>query len=458
MLNRVLRTTGFRIALAYLLLLGATLTGLGLFIGWTSSAVIERQLNETVEAEIRGLAEQYRDEGLQRLVGVLRERSGTRGDPQSIYLLVAPDLRHLAGNLDAWPSGWQGSDPDGWRELRLLREDAEGSSTHVVRGRAFVLGGGFRLFVGRDTAARDAFRTGLFEALAWALIPALLLGIVGGALIGRYGLNRVEAVRATSDEIVAGDLSRRVPLNGSGDEFDRLALTINKMLERIETLMTGMRMVTDSLAHDLRSPLTRAKSETELALRAPPDAERDRAVLERMAQELDTILKTFDSLIQIARTEAGMSGVGLSRLDLSELATELAEIYQPLAEDARLTLEAAVTPGLHIQGHRQLLAQAVINLIDNAMKFTPAGDTIRLSLVGSDGRVVLRLADSGPGIPEQDRARVLERFVRLDESRGTPGSGLGLSLVAAVAKLHGATLELGDAGPGLAVTLEFRGV
>jgi len=456
-LNRVLRTTGFRIALAYLLLLGATLTGLGLFIGWTSSAVIERQLNETVEAEIRGLAEQYRDEGLQRLVGVLRERSGTRGDPQSIYLLVGPDLRHLAGNLDAWPSGWQGNDPDGWRELRLLREDAEGSSTHIVRGRAFVLGGGFRLFVGRDTAARDAFRTGLFEALAWALIPALLLGIVGGALIGRYGLNRVEAVRATSDEIVAGDLSRRVPLNGSGDEFDRLALTINKMLERIETLMTGMRMVTDSLAHDLRSPLTRAKSEMELALRAPPDAERDRVVLERMAQELDTILKTFDSLIQIARTEAGMSGVGLSRLDLSELATELAEIYQPLAEDAGLTLEAAIAPGLHIQGHRQLLAQAVINLIDNAMKFTPAGGAIRMSLGGADGRVVLRLADTGPGIPEPDRARVLDRFVRLDESRGTPGSGLGLSLVAAVAKLHGATLELGDAGPGLAVTLEFRG-
>jgi len=457
-LNRVVRTTGFRIAIAYLLLLGATLTGLGLFIGWTSSAVIERQLNETVEAEIRGLAEQYRDEGLQRLLGVLRERSGTRGDPQSIYLLVAPDLRHLAGNLDAWPSDWQGSDPDGWRELRLVRADAEGSSTHVVRGRAFVLGGGFRLFVGRDTAARDAFRTGLFEALAWALIPALLLGIGGGALIGRYGLNRVEAVRATSDEIVAGDLSRRVPLNGSGDEFDRLALTINKMLERIETLMTGMRMVTDSLAHDLRSPLTRAKSETELALRAPPDAERDRAVLERMALELDTILKTFDSLIQIARTEAGMSGVGLSRLDLSELATELAEIYQPLAEDAGLTLEAAIAPDLHIQGHRQLLAQAVINLIDNAMKFTPAGGAIHISLGEADGAVTLHLADTGPGIPEQDRARVLERFVRLDESRGTPGSGLGLSLVAAVAKLHDATLELGDAGPGLAVTLVFRGV
>jgi signal transduction histidine kinase len=284
----------------------------------------------------------------------------------------------------------------------------------------------------------------------------LLFGLVGGALIGRYSLRRVDAVRTTGEEIINGDLSRRVPLSGSGDEFDRLAATINEMLDRIDTLMTGMRLVTDSLAHDLRSPLTRAKSGIELALRQDHDAQSYKQALEQTGTELETILRTFEALINIARAEAGVNRLALSSLDLSALVSDVIEVYQPIAENAGLCMSSEIAPDIAIVGHRQLLGQAIANLLDNAIKFSPAGGRIQISVEGGSApRLTVR--DAGPGIPAPERDRVLQRFVRLDHSRGTPGSGLGLSLVAAVAKLHGARLELLDNEPGLVVTLEFPG-
>ncbi|UCH75078.1 MAG: HAMP domain-containing protein [Rhodospirillales bacterium] len=435
----------------YLAVFAATLAGVLGFIYWSTSDLIERQTNNTIRAEIRGLSEQYRDEGLTRLIEIVRERSRRNEDLANVYLLTDPFYRPLAGNLETWPQAPEIR--DGWAEIRLRHSTDPAETERQFRARLFELQGGFHLMVGRDTAAHGNFRRIMHEGVAWALIPVLVVGLGGGILVGRYALRRVDAVAATSHEIVSGDLTRRVPLSGSGDEFDRLARTINEMLDQIDALMTGMRAVTDSLAHDLRSPLTRARGSIEQALRGATDIGTYRAALEHTAAELDMILQTFEALINIALAEAGSSRETMSQLDLSRLVQDLVEVYQPSAEEAGLELTARIAPGLAATGHRQLLGQAVANLLDNAIKFTPPGGRIEVLLETRDDQSILRVADNGPGIPAEHRQRVVRRFARLDSSRSTPGSGLGLSLVAAVARLHGATFTLGDNQPGVAAIL-----
>jgi len=450
---RLFRATIFRIVLVYLCLLGVTVGGLVGIVYWSTASLIEQQTDQTITAEIRGLAEQYDQDGLARLVAIIAERSGSQGDPQNVYVVANPAAVVLAGNLGVWPD--QNPGEDGWVEVSLERLGEAGRSRHIVRGRAFRLAGGYRLFVGRDTVGLVNFRDIVLDALTWALAPAILFGVLGGGLIARYSLRRVDTVRATSEEIVAGDLTRRVPVNGSGDEFDRLAVTINSMLDRIETLMTGMRTVTDSLAHDLRSPLTRAKSGIDTALRGTDDVEHYRRSLEHTNAELDHILRTFDSLLRIAQVEADANRLALEPLDLSTLVMELAEMFRPIAEDEGISLTSNIDAGIVVAGHRQLLGQAVTNLLENAIKFTPVGGSIGVVLKVTENGAMLTLSDTGPGIPAEQRERVLQRFVRLDESRNQPGSGLGLSLVAAVARLHDAALMLSDSHPGLRVVLAF---
>ena len=451
--TRLFRTSTFQIALLYLALFGATLVGVLAFIYWSTSDLIDRQMNETIQAEIRGLSEQYHDEGLTRLIEVVRDRSRRNDDLQSVYLLTDPFYRPLAGNLEDWPQ--RPEIARAWVEIRLHRKDDPERTERKFRARVFDLPGSFHLLVGRDTEAQGNFRRIMEEGVAWALIPVLLLGLGGGILVGRYALRRVDAVAATSREIIKGDLARRVPLSGSGDEFDRLAQTINGMLNQIDMLMTGMRAVTDSLAHDLRSPLTRAKGSIEFALRREADPETYRRALEQTNTELDTILRTFEALINIAEAEAGITRMTMTNMDLSELMRDLFEMYQPISEDAGLELVPEIAAGISVTGHRQMLGQAVANLLDNAVKFTPRGGRIIVSLEKNNGGPVLRVSDNGPGIPEAHRESVLQRFVRLDGSRTAPGSGLGLSLVAAVARLHDATLTLADNQPGLSASLAF---
>jgi signal transduction histidine kinase len=450
---RLFRTSTFQIAILYLAVFGATLVSVLGFIYWSTSDLIDRQMNKTIHAEIRGLSEQYRDEGLTRLIEVVHERSRRNDDLENVYLLTDPFYRRLAGNLENWPQ--EPEINEGWAKIRLRRKADPERTERNFRARLFELSDGFHLLVGRDTEAHGNFRRIMEEGFAWALIPVLLVGLGGGILVGRYALRRVDAVAATSHEIVSGDLARRVPLSGSGDEFDRLAGSINEMLDQIDMLMTGMRVVTDSLAHDLRSPLTRAKGGIEFALRGETDVETCRHALEQTAAELDTILRTFEALINIATAETGMSRLTITELDLSGLVLDLFEMYQPIAEDAGLELIPEIAQAVTVTGHRQMLGHAIANLLDNAVKFTPRGGRIVISLEGSSGGADLRVTDDGPGIPAEQRKNVLERFVRLDGSRTTPGSGLGLSLVAAVARLHGATLTLADNGPGLVVDLAF---
>ena len=453
---RLLRTSTFRLSLLYVGLFGASVLVLLAFIYWTTVRVIDRQTTDTIEAEVRGLAEQYRARGIRRLIAVVEERSGAYGDPDSVYLLADPGLRPLAGNLSAWPREARGSE-GGWVEI-AARRAGSGEAQGTLRARTFVLPGGFRLLVGRDPRGRADFEGLILESLGGALGITLVLGLLGGLIMSRRMLRRVDAVRETGQRIVRGDLSRRMPVTGVGDEFDRLSITVNEMLDEIETLMMGLRTVTDSVAHDLRSPLTRLKSRLELALReGPTDGHGHRAALERAITETDGILRTFTTLMEIARAESGKVGIAMGPVALRAIAADMVELYTPLAEERGLAIETALMETGSVAGHGQFLSQLVANLLDNALAYTPERGKIGVTLARApSGAARLTVEDSGPGIPPAERERVLRRFVRLDTSRTGGGGGLGLSLVAGVASLHKAALAL-DESPlgGLRVTVTF---
>ncbi len=453
---KLTRTSAFRLTLLYTAVFCVSVLALLAFIYWSTVAVIERQTAETIEAEIRGLAEQYRERGLGRLIEVVRERSGEGGDDDNVYLLTDPLLNPLAGNLSRWPpdATAQGE----WVQVTVFKSADGKTEPHMHQARTFTLRGGFRLLVGRDMSERQGFRATVIEALAWAVAVAVALGLAGGAFVSRRMLRRVDEVSGTAQRIVAGDLSQRVGLTGTGDEFDRLSESLNAMLDQIERLMTGMRLATDSIAHDLRGPLTRLKGRVELALRRPRDTDQDREALADVLAQTDAALAVFDSLIKIAMAESGVDQAELQPLDLTALARDAADLYSPAAEDQGMSLELKAGDAAWIRGQPQLLAQALANLLDNALRHSPEGGRIALRVTRDTAEVEVSVADSGPGIPEADRRRVLQRFVRLETARSGPGAGLGLSLVAAVAKLHGAELSLGDNSPGLMVSMRFPAV
>lgn len=390
-LANLVRISAFRLTVLYTGLFSVSVTLLLSFIYFSTVAVIERQTTETIEAEVRGLVEQYRERGLSRLISAIRERASA--DDESIYLLTDPLGRPVVGNLASWPESLDGSI---W--VNLVRERREGDRLipYAVSARAFLLPSGHRLLVGRDTYEKSRFRDMVVRALAWSLVATVALGLLGGVVLSRRMLRRVQGVATTARRIAAGDLSQRLEKSGSGDEFDRLADSLNSMLARIERLMTGMRLASDSMAHDLRSPLTRLKSRVELALHGPPAPARDREALADILAQTDAALAVFDSLLNIALAEAGIEPADMETLSLDSLARDAADLYEPVAEDAGINLEVQ-TAAVCVRGQRQLLAQAVANLLDNAVKHTPAG-----------GRVQVRVEERGArppsSSPTADRA------------------------------------------------------
>lgn len=435
----------------YLALFGLSAFALLGFVYISTAGFMARQTDETIQSEITGLAEQYRRGGLVGLTRVVIERS--RNQRHSLYLLTDPRGTPLAGNLDGWPSGE--APEDGWIRFTYERPMGEGSEDRAARARTFRLLGGFQLLVGRDVADRQELDALLRWSLAWAGGITLGLGLIGGLLMSRNALRRIEGINRASRAIMAGDLSQRVPLTGSGDELDRLAENLNAMLAQIEELMTAMREVTDNVAHDLRSPLSRLRSRLEVTLMQPPSVEAYRDALQETIEETERLLATFNALLDIARAEGGAERQAMTPLDLAQLARDVADLYAPVAEDQGVTLLVSAPEPASVRGNRHLLSQALANLVDNAVKYTPAGGTVRVETALRTDGVELTVADTGPGIPEADRERVFDRFVRLEASRHTPGSGLGLSLVRAVAHLHRAGVELQDAAPGLRVRLHF---
>jgi signal transduction histidine kinase len=432
-------------------------------IYWNTAGFMARQTDETLAAEITGLAEQYGQRKLNGLIQIVIRRSQQRND--SVYLLTSPSKQPLAGNLTAWPS--EETLPDGWMDFKYEAQTAEGVEVHDGRGRHIVLPGGFHLLVGRDVQDRLQIENRIVSSLVWGLLLTGVIGLVGAFIISRNMVARIDAVNKTSRDIMGGDLTRRVPVRGTGDEMDQLSENLNNMLEKIERLMVGMREVSDNIAHDLRSPLNRIRSRVEVTLMQDDDGDVYKEALEETVREADELLSTFNALLAIARAEAGAARETMIPIDLTEVVRDTAELYEPVAEEKNQTFEVDVDDLPQIWGNREMIAQAVANLIDNAIKYTPESGRIGVSLKAGmkgalEGKDALRLTirDSGPGVPSAERDNIRNRFVRLERSRSKPGSGLGLSLVSAVAQLHDARLTFSDNDvdqdpPGLRVNLIF---
>jgi signal transduction histidine kinase len=445
---RFLHTNAFRIAAVYFVLFAVSVLALLIFFYVSTAGFLERQIEATVDAEIRGLQEQHDFDGL---IQVIHERSAPGRADNMLYLLTDPELNPLAGNLSQWPREAHQVRP-GWFLFPIQVATRNGPETHNVLCSVFVLGNNDHLLVGRDLRDAAEFRNRILTTLAWSGLIALVLGIAGGAVMTRNMLNRVEVVAKTTEQIIRGDFAQRVPLSGSGDEFDQLGSNLNVMLDQIERLMTGMRQVTDNIAHDLRTPLSRLRARLEVTLLERPDAARYAEALRETISEADQLLGTFNALLSIAEAEAGSRRDTATVLDLTTIARAVAELYEPVAEEKGLVLRFDAPLAVNVRGDRHLLSQAIANLLDNALKYTPSGEVV-LSVRGDESSARVAVADSGPGIPADRREAVFDRFVRLEGSRSTPGNGLGLSLVRAVARLHDGTATLEDNNPGLRAVL-----
>lgn len=456
-LGKLVRSAPFRLTLVYLVVFALYAAALIAYFALNTGRLITEQITETVDPDIALLTEQYTVGGLRRLILIIENRSLRPGS--SLYLVTAPNGQPLAGNFGSLAPGVL--DQTGYSETVYRRLDEPDGGVHQALVRVAQLSGGFRLVVGRDLEERTRMRNIITAAARGSVALVIVLGLAGGFFVTRRVLRRFDAMTDTSQRIMAGDLSERLPVTGTGDELDRLAINLNGMLERIEALMLGLKEVSDNIAHDLKTPLTRLRNRSEAALRTAKSDADYRAALESMLDESDGLIRTFDALLMIARAESGQARDNMTEFDAANILRGVCELYEPLAEEKGLAIRIDAPAPAIIKGNRELLSQALSNLIDNAIKYAlpdaneAAPGEIVLAARQEGERVLVTVADRGPGIPEADRSRALERFVRLPQSNLEPGSGLGLSLAAAVARLHGGELTLEDNAPGLKVVISL---
>jgi signal transduction histidine kinase len=455
-LGKLLRTTAFQLTLVYLVIFIVFAASLLGYFALNTRRLITEQITTTVDTEISGLRDQYTQGGIRRLVIVVDLRSRRPGS--SLYLVTTATGEGLAGNVGSLEPGVL--DHPGWLETNYRRLEAPEGTDHRALVQVVQLPGGFRLLVGRDLEERERLFGIIANAGQWSLALVIVLGLAGGFFVSRRVLNRIEAMTETAQTIMAGDLAGRLPVAGTGDELDRLAEHLNAMLERIEALMGGLKEVSDNIAHDLKTPLTRLRNRCEQALRSAAGVDDYRAALESTIAESDDLIRTFDALLMIARAESGHARDNMTEFDAAEIARDVGELYEPLADEKGIALTVDAPAAAPVRGNRELVSQALANLIDNAIKYAGPNGQVNgapaeiVVKAGNDGeRISISVADRGPGIAEADRGRVVERFVRLEQSRSEPGSGLGLSLAAAVARLHGGELKLEDNHPGLRSTI-----
>lgn len=452
-LGRMARTTAFKLSAVYLLIF-VLFSGIILgYLAWNTRRLLDAQITETIETEINALAEQYRQGGLRRLMSVIERRGRQTGS--FLYLLVDGRGDSMTGNAILRVPALTVN--PGWIEMNYNWPDEPEGVARLAKVRVFLLPSGLRLFVGRDLEERLRLQEVVRRARGLSLLLVVSLGGFGAWFVTKRVLARVEGVAKTSAAIMDGNLSQRLPVTNTNDEFDRLAMHLNQMLDRIGELMAGLRDLSDNVAHDLRTPLTRLRNGAEDALRKATTLDEAKAALENSIEESDNLLKVFDALLMIARAESGNLATSLQPTDLGELAGGIAELYEPLAEEAGLDFSTDIAPGLMARANRELMGRALSNLIDNSLKYgnSSNGERGQIAVFAQrEGeKIRIGIADSGPGIPPEKRPGVIERFVRLDESRSKPGLGLGLSLVAAIAKLHGGELVLEDNAPGLRAAL-----
>lgn len=457
LLRRAISTTAFRAAavavVAYLLCAGIIV---GLLL-WQTNRILTYQVLETLQAEADLLAAEARAGDQSALVKAVEAR-GRAGGP-GLYFLAGPKGEKLAGNLSRMPVELVGGPAGG-----VFRYAGSKAGDEPSLGVAIPvdLDGGVRLIVGRDIEDQRRFAGEMGTLYFLGLGFLSLTGLVAGLLISRMVLRRIEGINVATGSIMGGDLSRRIAIAGSGDEFDVLGMNLNAMLDRIEALMNGLREVSDNIAHDLKTPLTRLRNAAEAALMDPRGTQAYKEGLEHTIEKADELIKTFNALLLVARLEAGVLEENAEHFDVGRLVRDVAELYEPVAEERGLRLALDIDKGVGLAANRQLVGQAVANLIDNAIKYSAkaatagaarADKTIAIALKRRGGGLEIAVADRGPGVAPEDRERVLKRFVRLEKSRTEPGTGLGLSLVQAVARLHGGGVRLEDNAPGLRVVL-----
>lgn len=454
-LGKLFRTTAFRLTLAYLLLFAFFATALLGYFAWNTNRLINDQITTTVNSEMSELSELYQRRGLRGIVFAIENRALRPG--ANLYLITTPAGQSVAGNVSSLAPGIL--EKTGWSETPYRRLDDPDSPNHRALVKVESLSSGFRLLIGHDLEERRRLFDMVEDAAKWSVLIVVVLGLGGGIFVSRRVLRKIDAITGTTQRIMAGDLSGRLPVGRSGDELDRLAENLNTMLERIEALMSGLKEVSDNIAHDLKTPLTRLRNRAEEALARASNETEYRAALERTIEESDGLIRTFNALLMIARAESGQARGNMDVFDVADVAAGIHELYEPLAEDADLVLkvEASIAP---VHGNRELVSQALANLVENAIKYGKpetgegaAAPEILIEARREGDQVLLSVSDHGAGIPEADRKHAVERFVRLEASRTLPGSGLGLSLASAVAKLHHGELRLGDNNPGLRVTL-----
>lgn len=423
------------------------------FIYWATAGYMSSQTDETIEAEIIGLAEQYQRQGLNGLISVIRERVARDPNGKAVYLFTARDFIKLAGNISKWPE--DGDVQEGW--LNFTLDENLGWPTEEARparARVFIVPGGLRLLVGRDVNEFMAVKQLVERAINFGMGITFALAMLGGIMMSRSTARRVELINQTSQKIMHGNLELRIPDRGTNDDFDQLARNLNQMLDRIVQLMEGIRHVSDNIAHDLRTPLTRLRNKLENTL-ISVEREQDREQVTDAVAEADQLLATFNALLRIARLEMGGRAATLASFNLSELVHDAAELYEALAEDKQQSLSMHIEPDINLTADKDLIFQTLSNLVDNAIKYTPEGGNIVLSLSSDEANIYLTVADSGIGIPPEEREKVFDRFYRVAKSRSLPGNGLGLSLVQAVMEIHHGEIGLSDNEPGLKVELKF---
>lgn len=476
----IMKTTAARLSALYLLLFAICAVLLVFYMTSLSARMLTGQTQETINDEVLGLARVYRRGGLPLLVRVVEQRSRQPG--ANLYLIADANGQILTGNVQSLEpgvleaEGWT-TEPFSYRrfgegELERQRNpiaepnepsqsevQVEGEKGHNAIALVLRLPNQMIMLVGRDLGEPERFRAVIRRALTLALGMMALGGILIWFFVGRAALKRIDSVSQASRRILGGDLSGRLPVTGAGDEFDRLSENLNSMLARIATLNEGLKQVSDNIAHDLKTPLTRLRNRAEATLSGKHDSADYRQALEATIAESDQLIRTFNAILMISRLEAGYSSEITSRVDLAASVRDVVELYEPVAEEAGVTLETSVQDGFAVEGNRELIGQALSNIVDNAIKYSTdstAKPTVRVALDRVGSEIRLSVTDNGQGIPDDsDRARATERFVRLEKSRSQPGSGLGLSLAKAIMTFHKGRLDLLPANPGLSVVVSF---
>jgi signal transduction histidine kinase len=453
LLTKTLTSSTFKVALIAIGTFGVIVSAIFSYVYLSTSSYVRSRSDRAIMTEYLGLQGAYQRSGRDGVIALIQQRIADRNFADNVYILADRSLDKVAGNLRAWPSAVTAA--SGWAEFRAPEPLPNATNHPLLRAMLETFPNGDRLLVGKDISDLDSFAEQIRAAVISGVALIFVIAAVTTILVTRRTVGRIESINATSRAIMLSGLDKRIPLRGSHDEWDRVAENLNLMLDRIETLMGEVKQVSDNVAHDLRTPLTRMRGRLEKAYHGPRIGEDDQSLIGDTIADLDAVLRIFSSITRIAQIETQARKGAFRTVNLFEIASEVVELYDAAAEPAGTRLTVVGDREVLVTGDRDLIFDAISNLVDNAIKHGRAGGRVVVANENIDGEPVVSIADDGPGIPADEYEHVFKRFYRLEHSRYTPGNGLGLSLVAAVARLHGARIEMLDNSPGLKLRLWF---